>query len=78
MPTRLQILRALATAGALLPSPPPACFECGRPTTKLVCWACFIKTPEGKAHRARLARESWWARQQARKAKTTPPPPAND
>ena len=74
MPTRLQILRALATAGALLPSPPPPCLECGRPTTKLVCWPCFIKTPEGKAHRARLARESW-ARRQARK-KTPPSPDA--
>ena len=76
MPSRLQILRALATAGALLPSPPAPCPSCGRPTSLAICWLCFIKTPEGKAHRARLARESW-ARRQARRA-TTPPPPAND
>ena len=74
MPTRLQILRALATAGALLPSTPPPCPSCGRPTSLAICWSCFIKTPEGKAHRARLARESW-ARRQARK-KTPPSPDA--
>ena len=74
MPSRLQILRALATAGALLPSPPPPCLMCGRPTTKVICWDCWIKTPQGKDHRARLARESW-ARRQAR-MKTPPSPDA--